>query len=70
MSAEMIDKLYEEAERTASNNKERQAYISPSKFGFKSTGEGTRACKELLEKDLRFKKVEISGKDLLDILLY
>ena len=66
----MIEKLYEEAERKASNNKQRQAYIRPSKFGFKSTSDGTRACKELLDKDSRFKNVEISGKDSLDILLY
>ena len=66
----MIEKLYEEAERKASNNKDRQAYISPSKFGFKSTSEGTRACKKILDSDPRFKKVKISARDLLDILLY
>lgn len=70
MSAEKIDKLYEEARQKASNNKERQAYIRPSNYGFANTGDATRACLELLKADLRFKKAEIIGKDLLDVTLY
>lgn len=70
MSAETFEKLYEEAQQKANRNKEQQAYIHPSKFGFAGTSDATRICMELLEKDSRFKKVDMIGKDLLDITLY
>ena len=70
MYTEIIEKIYEEAKQKASNNKDRQAYIRPSEFGFESTCDGTRTCLELLEKDSRFKKVKMSGRDLLEITLY
>ena len=59
MCADKIEKLYEEAIQKASKNKDRQAYIRPSKFGFEATSDGTHACAELLKSDPRFKKVEI-----------
>ncbi len=68
--ADKIEKLYEEAIQKASKNKDRQAYIRPSKFGFEATSDGTHACAELLKSDPRFKKVEIIGKNSLDITLY
>ena len=70
MSAEKIDKLYEEARQKANNNKERQAYIRPSNFGFANTSDATRACLELLKADSRFKNAKMIGRDLLDITLY
>lgn len=70
MCADKIEKLYEEAIQKASKNKDRQAYIRPSKFGFEATSDGTHACAELLKSDPRFKKVEIIGKNSLDIALY
>lgn len=70
MCADKIEKLYEEAIQKASKNKDRQAYIRPSKFGFEATSDGTHACAELLKSDPRFEKVEIIGKNSLDITLY
>ena len=64
------ERFYEEANRKASNNDERQAYMRPSEFGFDATSDGTHACVELLKRDSRFKKIEIIGQDLLDITLY
>ena len=70
MDAEKIkNKIYEDARRKANNNKEQQAYIQPSSFGFEHTSDATHACLELLKSGSRFKKVKIIGKDLLDITL-
>lgn len=70
MSVEKIEEIYEEVKRKANNNKERQAYIRPSSFGFESTSDGSRTCVEFLKKDPRFKSVEIIGKDSLSITLF
>lgn len=70
MCTDIIEKFYEEANQKASKNRDRQAYMRPSKFGFKSTSEGTHACIELIQNDPRFKKIKMIGKDLLDITLY
>lgn len=67
---ENIENLYEQAEQKARKNKDRQAYIYPSEFGFGRTSEGTQACLNLLKSDSRFKSVTMSGKDLLDIKLF
>ena len=66
---ENIEKLYEQAAQNARNNKDHQAYIHPSDFGFERTSEGTRFCSDLLKNDPRFKSIIIAGKDLLDITL-
>lgn len=70
VAKERIEKLYEQAMQKANNNDDRQAYIKPSDFGFEHTSDGTRECMEVLRTDSRFKRVEMIGKDLLDITLY
>lgn len=67
---ERIENLYDQAMQKANNNNDRQAYIKPSDFGFERTSDGTRNCMEVLRNDSRFKRVEMIGKDLLDITLY
>lgn len=68
MSQANIDALYEDAKNRAAN-KDWQALVKPSQFGWKRTAEDTNECLDLLRKDPRFKSVRKIGKDMLDVVL-
>lgn len=65
-----IDEMYEEIESKASNNKDKQAYIHPSQYGFSNNQEGTNLCVTYLYKFHKVKTVSIAAKNLLLVTIF
>lgn len=56
-------------EKKAHCNRQKQAYITPSKFGFPKNDAGTLKCAEFLNKHPKVKSAKFSGKDTVDVIL-
>lgn len=53
----------------ASNNRDRQALVRPSEYGFERTTEGEKAFLAFIQKFVNCESVEIFAKDLVEIIL-
>lgn len=67
ITSEQKKALMDAIKSKASHNKQGQAYISPSDFGFGRKPEDTEECASFLRKKTEIESVKIIGKDLLDI---
>lgn len=69
ISAEKLAEIIRAVRSKAENNKDLQAYIRPSDYGFGTKSEETQEFMNILKKILNIKKIEIAGKDLIDLTL-
>ncbi len=64
------EQLFTDIMERASKNKDRQAYIHPSAYGYSPTQDGADQCRQYLDAQKEIKCVSVRGKDLLDVVVY
>lgn len=64
------EKMHEDIVRKAANNKDKQAYIHPSEYGYMRNSDGTKLCCKDLSGLSEIKSIEVLGKDFLNIILW
>lgn len=67
LNNEMIDKIRSDIINKANRNKDRQAYIRPSEYGFGRNAEDTKVFLNLLPSIINCSKAVIVGKDQIDV---
>lgn len=69
INADLIEKMKTDIIEKAGHNREKQAFVRPSFYGFGTLSEDTQECKALLNKIFPCAIISIVGKDSLSITL-
>lgn len=69
LTEEKIGNIREDIIEKANRNKDRQAYIRPSEYGFGRRTEDTKDFFAILPQIVNCSKASIIGKDLIDLTL-
>ena len=66
---EILNKILADIKNKASNNKENQAYIHPSRFGVDNNSEVTKKVADILSQLPEVKTANVAGRDLIDVII-
>lgn len=64
------ERMRADLKKRAGNNKDHQAFIHPSEYGYSELSEGTKTCIQHLKDFPEVKSVKQAGKNLLLVTVY